>query len=1065
MRCVRRTFAALFALWFAVAVIGCGQDPANGSKAGADGSDTDVVGKDAVEAGDASPAVDTDSSDGADAPAPDPDGADTSEPDTRSSEDTDTDGLDSETSESLDADADASVDTGPPELDVEAINPNHGPLEGGTEISIRGQGFTDSTKVFVDGIEIETEISGGNLVGETPSVSAPGWVAVKVLDPSTGKITIPDGFRYTSKLTISKVEPSRASTNGKTRVTIHGAGFDEQTRFSFGDKSGLDHVFVDSSKMRVLVPSHDAGKVNVRATNRLASTRLKDGFEYFVPLQIRRIKPAGGPVEGGNIIEIRGRGFTPEMSVFFGGNKGILETVVDSKTLQVQVPAHAEGLVDVRVTAPRKGTNLLEDAYLYGAEANSMSIRAVYPDHGTTEGGTEVMVVGAGLGEADVSIEFDGKPAQNVVERGVGYALVETPPHVEGRVPVTVSNSNGSDSLGGAFTYEAPLRIDSAAPYELDTSGGEQITVRGTGFQGLDRVVVGDRVASSFSVPDDSTLEVSAPAHPPGSVDIEVERGEATSTQTDAVRYTTPFELYGYSPGRGSIAGNTYVTFRGNGVDSDLSVSFGGVEAKDFEVLDSRTFAVRTPSHGPGDVDVEIDNDGQTIEVDKPFTYFNPGSRSGGAWGGPIRGAVNVSVYSRGGRPIEGAFVMLSTDSETAYKGQTDSNGMITLSGPDVYGEQTITATAAGFSSGSVQHVDAQNITIFLTPDPQQGPPGPGPPTATFRGELTGLDKLIEPRPNERLMAMVRTTQKDPFSNNPDPGSGNIVFSDGTYELKSRIGDLALVALGGVMNTVTNEFTPLKMGLKRYQFASEGETYNVDIDLDTWTNKTLTFKLPQAPRHPEGPDINRVVPYLDFGFEGVFGGVDVAIGESNLIQAEHQVALEGKLSDASYTMIGGAYTGAQQAGAPMSVAFKRDVTAIDSVIEMPPLPAIARVKTPESGQAPTDGLVKFTTQSVNRPDFYYVRVQTFRRVTKWDGFFPGNINSFRFPDFPDFSDLPADQRPEPYPGSQLVLTIIGVEKPSFNYNQVSYSDLTQTSWDAYSVWSQVVQLPGDEQFN
>ena len=529
--------------------------------------------------------------------------------------------------------------------------------------------------------------------------------------------------------------------------------------------------------------------------------------------------------------------------------------------------------------------------------------------------------------------------------------------------------------------------------------------------------------------------------------------------------------------------------------------------APDVVTLDSQTLAVRTPPHPAGIVDVAVDTSGDAATSPVPYTYFNPGSRFGGAWGGPVQGAVNVTVYSTDGQPLENAFVMLSTTPATPYQGYTDPNGMVTLSGPDVFGEQTVTATYQMFlearpcnpeikwtSSATVQRVNAENITIFLTLDPppplgatappepncQEGtfecfcrvgnpacdapnecnpftgiccPPPPAfpePSGAAFTGYLSGLDKLAEPGPSEFQMAIVYTTQTDPFTPNPDPGSGNVVLTNGNYSISTRIGDLALVAVGGLYNNNTNTFRPLMMGIERYLFAADGQTYTVDLDLNIPLNTALSFKVNNAPRYSGGPTINEVVPWLDLGFEGVFGGVDIATGDTTIVTAAHQAALTGIFSDASYIAVGGTYAAA---GLPLSIGIKRAITNTTAVVNIPGLVGIAQVTSPPNGGKPVAGLIEFDLRDPIQPDFFYVDISipTLTGLKSlWTAFLPGGARSVRLPDFPAFTQLPPSNQPSPYPPGTYILDILGVQKPGFQWENFSYNDLAFGEWEAYS---------------
>lgn len=951
-----------------------------------------------------------------------------------------------------DAGVDVEEDAGPVELRIDSVTPPRGPVDGGTPFVIEGTGFTQETVVYFGSRRADVTLVDGTLVGETPAGAGIGSVNVKLLDPTMGEALLAGGYTYTATVEVTAVSPTRIPTEGGVEVTVEGRGFTDGTRVSFGGATGIRHTLVDSSLLRVVAPPHAAGDVDVRASSPDGSDVLPGAVTYFETLRIDEVRPATGTTAGGDTVTLYGSGFESGMIVEFGGVAATVQSVDPSGAeASVVTPAGSAGLVDVRAETPSGDATFLEDGFYYTASNTDFAIAAVDPASGPESGGVDVTLIGAGLDASGLSVAFGGSAA-TVVDQGPGHATVTIPAHAPGAVDVTIADGNGaSDTLTGAFTYVDDLWIDRVTPDTADVAGGVSVTIEGEGFTGAQRVLFGG-IAAQFTVDSDTQITATAPPHAAGIVDVVVER-EIEAKFVDGFTYTEDLEVFGFFPVRGSVAGNTYVEIRGRGFTGMMDVTFDGQAAASVQILDAQTLAVRTPPHATGPVDVVVTRGSDQVTASEQYTYFNPGSRFGGAWGGPIQGAVNVTVYEMGGSPIADAHVQLSTRNDSVYQGLTDSNGMITLSGPDVYGEQTVTAVAPEYSSTTVQRVNAENITIFLMKS-SQGPPPPGPPTATFQGTLGGLDKIKEPGPNEFQMAIVRTTRPDPWSRVPDPGNGATVMTDGPYTLRSRIGDVALVALGGLYNNDTQTFTPLAMGVERYLFASDGQTYNVDIDLDIPLDKSLAFKINNTTLSPAGPDINRVIPWLDFGFEGVFGGVVVAEGASNVIQADNLPALEGDLQGVKYWAIGGSYTG--ETDPPYAEAFQKNITDMSQIVNMPALPSLARVTSPANGSIPVDGLVSFQPSSAIQPDFYYVRVVTFMGATVWDGFLNGSETSFRFPDFPDFSHLPPDQRPVPYPGGSYVLQIIGISQPGTSINNYSYSNLSIDGWDAYSVWAQVV---------
>jgi hypothetical protein len=935
-------------------------------------------------------------------------------------------------------------------LRLDAISPARGPLTGNTAFVIEGVGLTNNSRVFFGATEANVRLVDGKLAGETPPGTSPGPVNVKVLDPVYGVDTLIAGFTYTSALVLDAVAPERVPTTGGVEVTLYGRGFDAQTRISFGGISGVRHTVVTPELLRVVTPPRAAGLVDVRATNLDESVNLPAALTYVEALRLDAVRPATGPITGNVEVTLEGAAFEQSMSVTFGGAPATVISVNPSgREATVRIPPRPAGLVDVRVVNAAQDAALAQNAFYYAAQPNQPQLAAVQPGQGPVSGGTEVVLIGAGLDAQGLTITFDGQPAM-ILSQGQGHVVVRIPPGQPGPADIVLTSQNGQQSsLSGAFGYVADLWIDRITPSSGDVTGGDSVVLDGEGFTGATRVLFGG-IPAQFVVDSNVKITATTPPRSAGVVDVVVEREQISATFKNGYTYTEDLRVFGFTPVRGSVAGNTYVEVRGRGFVGQLDVLFDGQPGPDLKILDSQTIAVRTPAHDPGAVSVSVRRGQQEITAQDTFTYYDPGARFGGAWGGPVRGAVNVTVYSTAGAPIQNAFVMLSTRPDTRYKGFTNAAGQITLSGPDVFGEQTITAVAAMHSSATVQRVNAENITIFLSPStPPSGMPPAGPQPAIFTGRVSGLNKLAIPGPSQFQMVIVSTTQSDPSRANPDPGNGNVLLADGNYTLVSRLGDLAVVAVGGLYDNTTFTFTPLRMGIARYQFAAEGQTYTVNLDLDIPLNKSLQIKFNNAQLGlPGGPTLNEATPWLDLGSDGVFGGLGRAAGTANVLTANHLAPLTGVLADASYYVEGGSYT---NGGAPLTVGIVRNLTDLVTPLELPGLLGVPIITSPAPGAAPLQGLVTFDYNSPVQPDLFYVRVQDAFRTTRWEGFLPGTARSLRLPTFPDFSNLPPDQKPTPYSGETLFMLVIGIKQPGLNYETFTYSDLNQDRWDAYSL--------------
>jgi len=859
----------------------------------------------------------------------------------------------------------------------------------------------------------------------------------------------------------------------------------------------------------------------VRLTNRDATTLALDAVTYVQPIQIDGVRPASGPTGGGISTTLHGRGFRPNMMVTFGGARASLRSVNNRGTrATVDVPAHTAGLVDVAASSASGGGDLARDAFYYRSAADGFHVASASPDEGPSGGGTRVTLVGTGLDRSGLQVRFGGARA-TILDKGAGWTVVETPSHATGSVDIEVRDGAGDRSvLKDAFVYRRELRIDSLQPASGPASGGTTVTIDGAGFQGTSEVRFGGVVAS-YRVLDDSTLEATAPSHAPGAYDVTVERGDLEATAKKAFVFEQSLEIFGFSPARGSVAGNTYVLVRGLGfTGSKLGATFDGTDATSLRRLDTQTLALRTPPRPAGNADVRVQRGGDSAAAPGPFRYFNPAARDGGTWGGSIEGSVNIAAYTQSQRPISGAFAMLSTNASSQYTAWTDGDGLATISGPDVYGPQTITVTARGYSSVTFQELDASNVTVFLdrvpvpsdsgdtgvtdtgTPTSDAGdvpdidtsdtdasidartfdtgtppsppidasydaiqgpdrPPRPDKGRPIFRGMLTGLEKIAVVGPNEKTVATVYTTTSSIRSNNPSPGSGNQLESNGTYRIRTRTGDLALVAVGGVLNTKTQEFEPERLGVKRYQNAVRGKTYQRDIVLDIPLDESITFKISESPFDSGGPDIHSIRPFLDFGFEGVFGNLENARGTGSLVTADHYPELDGKLSDVTVATLGGSYTerSTGRLGLPQSVALDDGISSTGTVVPMPKLLGVPKITSPARGRTPSNGAISFRLTSRIEPDYYWIRaVQPRSRSVLWDMFAPGSARSIQLPNFPDLSDEPKSRRPVPYPSGRVSVRVTAIRNPNSRYEEFGYSDLSFFQWSAYGMSRHAMQF-------
>ena len=113
---------------------------------------------------------------------------------------------------------------------IRGIYPNRGPIDGGTEVTIRGNNFRDGAVVFIGGMQVEQldNLSPTKIHLKTPP-SPPGRKDVYVINPDGQQVEKMGGFVYNPPVTITSIKPNVGVTKGGTTVIILGTEFGIRT--------------------------------------------------------------------------------------------------------------------------------------------------------------------------------------------------------------------------------------------------------------------------------------------------------------------------------------------------------------------------------------------------------------------------------------------------------------------------------------------------------------------------------------------------------------------------------------------------------------------------------------------------------------------------------------------------------------------------------------------------------------------------------------------------------------------------------------------------------------------
>ena len=649
-------------------------------------------------------------------------------------------------------DAGADVAPNTPSLSLSLVSPRKGLATGLEQVQLVGTGFAGRdgvTVYFGESQALDAFVIDDSRMAVTTPPRTPGLVDVRVVDAVTGEQAVAEAaFLYFNPVAVHAVDPASGHVLGGTPVTVTGAGFVPGTQLLFGGRVAVATAVLDDGTIQAVAPDAEGpGPVDVWVSNEQGVARLEDGFLYFASPRVDTVDPPTGPLAGGTAVTIHGTGFAAPLAVSLGGAPLDAVTVLGPSVVQGVTPAgSAVGPVDV-VVGTSYGAAVGAAAFTYlpadPAALDDLAVLAVTPPQGPVTGGDQVCLVVSGL-------EQEGAAAiVKSVDVPSHLLTVKTPPSpagATGPVDVAVTAGGATAEAPAAYRYDPVLRVYEVTPNFGPVQGGTSVEVHGVGFAVGAQVRVGALPAAAVEVVDTETLRAVTPPGAPGLANISVLQAGASDTLVGGFSYQAPLALWVVDPPHGSRAGGTEVALYGAGFPADAEVWFGDRPATHVHTVSPSRVEARTPPGEVGAVDVTV-RSATKGEVTLPsgYTYYDPEGLYGGTWGEDVKGDVNVTVISGAdGSPLPDVFVMLWTDPETPYQGYTNLQGQVTFSGPDLGGDQMVSASKEGYASTSVVEYDATNVTLYMTPvSSGMGAPPPGEAPPVFQGQVVNLTKYV----------------------------------------------------------------------------------------------------------------------------------------------------------------------------------------------------------------------------------------------------------------------------------------------------------------------------------
>lgn len=634
------------------------------------------------------------------------------------------------------------------------VDPSQGDIKGGDFVMLVGAGFKDDMQVYF------SEAKAGSLFVVTPNFATvltpphtPGLADVTIIGDAGEKFSLMEAFLYTADLVVESVEPAQGPVAGGTPLVVTGTGFDQSCKLFVGERMAFFQSTPDHFVMEGVSPPGACGAADVTVSCADATAKAADAFFYDGPPVLYSVEPAVGPASGGFWVDVKGDYFSPLSDVTFGGTPAGAVVYVSGQQLRVKVPPGLEGPVAVEMIN-ECGQALLEGGLVYlggndPAPAAPVVVGVVPTSLPACSGGSVTLAVKNLDASGELFVFIGGVSTEVVsIDEGAGTVDVQVGSADAGPADVLLLTSAGNDLVEGLFVFEARPVVHSITPSSGKLEGGLEVLIEGCGFvdtpAAFSEVWFGPSVSPGAVVIDSERVSAVTPPGAPGPVDVLVVSGGQTALAPAGFTYhTVEPQMFFVSPDSGAVAGGTYVRFVGSGFPVSASYFIGDRKCFDVQHVHPSLVTARAPANDPGTYDASVQWSSGSALREGAYTYFNPISKKGGTWGGPIDESLNVTVLDgSSGKGLPAAFVIVGESADGPHQGFTDEKGQITFSLPGLQGKQLVTATKPAYNMYSVVHFDAANVTVYLNPVVLPGGGGSyTPPKAFVGGQVSGFDK------------------------------------------------------------------------------------------------------------------------------------------------------------------------------------------------------------------------------------------------------------------------------------------------------------------------------------
>lgn len=553
---------------------------------------------------------------------------------------------------------------GPPS--ITSVTPNSGPLEGGSQVTIKGKNFNETANVLFNGSQIDsTYVDSETLLITIPPSTAEAAVAIEVKNSDGQSAKLDKAYTYQyEKALLAQIDPNFGPAEGGQKVTITGQNFMAPALL---DHSGYSvssallpstmygseavvvgdgiYMFGGSRNTTFRVPVSNPTQwtdlgLTVPGNLSYSPVAVVGDTIYRYSADVIYSAPVSNPTQwtdtGKRLPSARSARYgeiviAGDTMLILGGNS--TNQILQASTSDPTTWTLATKTLPLTLNYTRAAV-IGDYIYAFGGSRNVIYRAPVadpttWSDTGKTLPVTANQSVFVAIGQSLYLI--GGTSSDDILKADLSDPLTwQNLGSILNKTNYGATSALVGDKLyiyGGIESISSSRRIHSfpvsglqRAAYQDTWSTSWQASATGTATY---QVLLGGAAATDVKYINGTTIEATTPEHTGGAVDVLLRSPDGSeSTLTNGYTYTAPPEITEVSPNNGATAGGDAITITGTGFLPGATVKFGE-QAVPATVVNSTTITVSTPpAERSGAVRIVVTNlDGQSYELSGGYTY------------------------------------------------------------------------------------------------------------------------------------------------------------------------------------------------------------------------------------------------------------------------------------------------------------------------------------------------------------------------------------------------------------------------------------------------------------